>query len=173
MAKIQGEAAGAFSNDQIDMSWLLNSCPRLNGFFDEIMRMTNSSSSVCTVVSDVAISDCIIRAGAKILIPYRQLHFNKDVFGTDGLDLDPERFLETKAVARSPSHRPLGGGSTYYLGRFIAIQEVAAFIGIVQNELKVELADRNGVPRLEGMKPCPRVMGPVAAGNLTVKVERR
>ena len=173
MAKIQEETAEAFSNGQIDMSCLLNLCPRLNAFFDEVMRITNSSSSVRTVISDTAIGDCIFRAGVKILIPYRQLHFDEEVFGTDAQELDPERFLKTKTLARSPSYRPFGGGSTYCPGRFIARQEVVAFIGIVLNRFRVTLATEQSIPRLEEMKPCLGVMGPVARDDLTVRVEQR
>ena len=173
MAKIQEETAEAFSNGQIDMSCLLHSCPRLNAFFDEVMRITNSSSSVRTVLSDTVIGDCIFRAGVKILIPYRQLHFDEEVFGTDAQELDPERFLKTKTLARSPSYRPFGGGSTYCPGRFIARQEVVAFIGIVLNRFRVTLTTEQGIPRLEEMKPCLGIMGPVAGGDLTVRVEQR
>lgn len=173
MVKIREETAGAFLTDQIDMTWLLHSCPHLNAFFDEVIRMTNSSSSVRTVMSDTVIGDCTLRAGMKVLIPYRQLHFNKEVFGTDALKLNPERFLKNKALARSPSYRPFGGGSTYCPGRFIARQEVLAFIGIVLNRFRTELAGAQGIPRLEEMKPCLGIMGPVAGGDLIVRVERR
>ena len=173
MVRIYEETAGAFLNDQIDMSWLLNSCPRLNAFFDEVIRMTNSSSSVRTVVSDTVIGDCTLRAGMIVLIPYRQLHFNEEAFGTDALELDPERFLKNKALARSPSYRPFGGGSTYCPGRFIARQEVVAFIGIVLNRFRTELAGDRGIPRLEQMKPCLGIMGPVAGGDLIVRVKQQ
>lgn len=173
MVKIQEETAGAFTTDQVDMSWLLNSSPRLNAFFDEVIRMTNSSSSVRSVVSDTVIGDCTLRAGMKILIPYRQLHFNEEVFGTDALKLDPERFLKDKTLARSPSYRPFGGGTTYCPGRFIARQEVVAFIGIVLNRFRIELTGEKGIPRLEEMKPCLGIMGPVAGSDLIVRVEQR
>lgn len=85
MVKIQEETKGAFTNGDINMTWLLDSCPRLNAFFDEVMRMTNSSSSVRSVVSDTVIGDTVLGAGTKVLIPYRQLHFNEDVFGENAL----------------------------------------------------------------------------------------
>ena len=173
MANLQEETEGAFVNGEINMSWLLDSCPRLNAFFDEVMRITNSSSSVRTVVSDTVVGDSVIRTGMKVLIPYRQLHFNADVFGKDVLELDPERFLKRKALARSPSYRPFGGGSTYCPGRFIARQEVVVFIAIVLNRFRVKRVSEGAIPNLEEMKPCLGVMGPVEGGDVIVSVEQR
>ena len=173
MAKIQEETDGAFTNEDINMTWLLDSCPRLNAFFDEVMRMTNSSSSVRSVVSDTVIGDSVLRAGTKVLIPYRQLHFNEDVFGENATKLDPERFLRRNNLKRSLSYRPFGGGSTYCPGRFIARQEVVAFVGIVLNRFRVTLVTKSGVPPLEEMKPCLGIMGPTQGSDLIVRVEQR
>ena len=173
MASLQEETDAAFTNGGISLSWLLESCPRLNAFFDEVMRMTASSSSVRTAVSDTVMGDAVIRTGMKILIPYRQLHFNEEVFGEDALELDPERFLKRKALARSSSYRPFGGGSTYCPGRFIARQEVVVFVGIVLHRFRVQLVSKGGIPKLEEGKPCLGVMGPIKGGDVIIRVEQR
>lgn len=173
MVLIQEETDGAFGNAGMDMCWLLDSCPRLNAFFDEVMRMTNSSSSVRTVVSDTVIGDSVLRAGMKVLIPYRQLHFNEDIFGDNASKMDPERFLKRKNLRRSPSYKPFGGGSTYCPGRFIARQEVVAFVATVLKRFRVTLVSQSGPPPLEEMKPCLGVMGPTQEGDVMVKIEQR
>ena len=170
---IEEETEGAFTDGNINMTWLLDSCPRLNAFFDEIMRITNSSASVRSVVSDTVLGDFILRAGTKVMIPYRQLHFNEDAYGSNVAELDPERFLKSKNLKRSLSYRPFGGGSTYCPGRFIARQEVVAFVGIVLHRFKVSLVSKGGLPKLEEMKPCIGVMGPVQGGDLVIRVEQR
>ena len=161
------------------MTYLLESCVRLNCLFDEVLRMTNSSSSVRSVVSDTVIGDSVLRTGTKVLIPYRQLHFDEAVFGTDANQFDSERFLRRKGLHASPSYRPFGGGSTYCPGRFIARQEVVAFVACVLERFEMEVLreENDGIankfPRLEEMKPCLGVMGPVQGGDLFVRIQRR
>ena len=161
------------------MTLLLTSCVRLNCLFDEVLRMTNSSSSVRNVISDTIIGDSVLRSGTKVLIPYRQLHFDEAIFGIDAQEFDSERFLRQKSLHKSPSYRPFGGGTTYCPGRFIARQEVVAFVAFVLKrfELEVPCAENDGIsntfPRLEEMKPCLGVMGPVQGSDLIVRIQRR
>lgn len=141
--------------------------------------MTNSSSSIRTVVSDTIIGDFILQSGAKVLIPYRQLHFDKATFGANAQEFDSGRFFRQRNLHKSPGYRPFGGGSTYCPGRFIARQEVVAFVAFVLKrfELEVPNAEKDGIPntfpRLEEMKPCLGVMGPVQGNDIIVSIRRR
>lgn len=161
------------------MTFLLDSCVRLNCVFDEVLRVTNSSSSVRDVTSDTMIGDFVLRSGTKVLIPYRQLHFDEAIFGSNAQNFDSERFLRQKNLHKSPSYRPFGGGSTYCPGRFVARQEVVAFVAFVLKRFELEIpnAEADGVsntfPRLEEMKPCLGVMGPVQGGDLIVRIHQR
>lgn len=47
-----------------------------------------------------------------IMIPSRELHINEAVFGAKPLDFDAERFLNDKQLAKDPSFKPFGGGTT-------------------------------------------------------------
>ncbi len=160
------------------MSYLLDSSPQLNALYDEVLRITNSSSSVRSVSSKTIVGGFTFHIGMKVIIPYRQLHFDEAVFGADAQVFDAERFLKHKNLNRSPSYRPFGGGSTYCPGRFIARQEVVAFVAIVLRRFDVELAkgekgSRNALPPLEEKKPCLGVMGPVEGADLIVRVKQR
>ena len=180
LALIRDETSHAFTTTgELSMTFLLDSCVRLNCVFDEVLRMTNSSSSVRSVVSDTVIGDFVLRSGAKVLIPYRQLHFDEATFGANAQEFDSGRFFRQKNLHKSPGYRPFGGGSTYCPGRFIARQEVVAFVAYVLQRFELEVSDvekdgtPNAFPRLEEKKPCLGVMGPVHGNDLIVSVRQR
>ena len=62
------------------MTFLADSCVRLNCVFDEVLRITSSSLSTRDVLSDTIIGDFVLRSGTKVLIPYRHLHFDEAIF---------------------------------------------------------------------------------------------
>ena len=94
-----------------------------------------------TVISDTVIGEKKLRAGAKLLIPYRQLHMDPKAFSATVASFDPERFQRDKALARSPSYRPFGGGSTPCPGRFLAISEVLMFVAMVLWRFDIKVAE--------------------------------
>ncbi|KAI9879019.1 MAG: hypothetical protein M1830_009818 [Pleopsidium flavum] len=179
LSTIRTETAPAVASTGVDMNHLLQSSPHLNSLFDEVLRLTNSSSSVRSVASETTINGFTLRTGTKVIIPYRQLHFNEAVFGTNAAHFDAERFMKNKDLNRSTSYRPFGGGSTYCPGRFIARQEVVAFVALVLGRYDLELAPSEiggkteTFPALEEMKPCLGVMGPVTGDDLVIRVRRR
>ena len=61
--------------------------------YNEFLRLTTASASIRTVKSATAPGEVILRVGGKVLLPFRQLHFNKEIFGDNADDFDPERFL--------------------------------------------------------------------------------
>lgn len=173
--RIREETLAAFGGDEVDLAHLCDRSPCLNAFFDEVMRITNSSSSVRSVDEEVRIQGVRFRKGSKLLIPYRQLHMNQAVFGSDARAFNPDRFLDNKALNRNPNYRPFGGGSTYCPGRFIARQEVVAFVSIVlfRYDVGKDTDVAQEFPVLEEMKPCLGVMGPVQGADLAVRVAPR
>lgn len=166
--------AACEGRDDVDMTHLLERSPYLNAVFDEVMRLTNSSSSIRRVDAEVRIGGLKLREGTNVLIPYRQLHFNENAFGDDVRMFNPDRFLRNKSLNRNPSYRPFGGGSTYCPGRFIARQEVVAFVALVLYRYDITLAGSDaGFPAIEEMKPCLGVMGPVDGTDLPIKLSLR
>ena len=157
---IEKEIAGCFSNDEVDIEKVLQ-CPRLDAAFQETLRLTNGASSARTVIESTTLRDRVLQKDTKLLMPYRQLHLDEAVFGSHVQEFRLERFLD-KDLARSPSFRPFGGGSTYCSGRFIAKREVLTFVAIVLHRFDVKLKDSNAkLPRLDDKKPTLGVIGPV------------
>ena len=110
--------------------------------------------------------------GSKLLMPYRQLHFDEGVFGSRVEEFDPQRFIENPELGRSQSFKPFGGGVTYCSGRFIARREVISFVALVVHRYHLELKDPNqGFPRQDGKKPTLGVIGPVKGDNVILVVK--
>ena len=169
-------------------------CPRLMSFYHEILRLTTSSTSIRTVKSPISLTGGthILPPAAKVLLPLRQLHFDKSVFGPNADDFDPDRFLRDPKLSTSPSFRPFGGGSTYCPGRYVARYEVLSFIALILTRLDVRLSqgkdggsgsgsktsrgrekrERPGFPRLDSKKPTLGMMMPLAGDDVRVEVRK-
>ena len=164
-----------------DLETRLEHCPRLEAVFNEVVRLTSSSSSIRNVTSTTVIGGKTLHKGAKVLIPYRQLHLNGDIFGPDPLHFNAQRFFLNKDLSRSSSYRPFGGGVTYCPGRFIARREVIAFVALVLYRFDIDLANIQvasaskpppSFPRLDEGKPCLGIMGPVGGDDMLVTVKQ-
>lgn len=175
---IRGEAISAVrsSTSPNDLANSLEQCKSINAVFHETLRMTSSSMSVRNVLEPVTIGGKYLRAGTKVLVPYRQLHFDDKVFGTNAAVFDPERFLASKDLSRSSSFRPFGGGTSYCPGRFIAKREVLTFVALVLERFDVDLAEQNIhskalFPQIEDGKPCLGIMGPRDGWDTLLRVK--
>lgn len=186
LATVRAELASVIgvSEGTADTVKRLEQCPYLNAVYNEVLRLTNSSSAVRTVVqTTTTVTGKILRKGNRVLIPFRQQHFNSAVFGTNVDDFDPERFSRIKDLDKSASFRPFGHGSTHCPGRFLARREVLLFVALVLQRFDVSLVsvgDRDAekgrekktmMPRLEEKKPCLGVMGAVKGDDVLVKLK--
>lgn len=111
-----------------------------------------------------------LHKGTKVLIPYRQLHLNGDVLGSDPLNFNAEQFLMNKGLSRSPSYRPFGGGMSLCPGRLLARRQAITFaavvpyrfdIGLTEVEVATVSKPSPRFPSLEEGKPSLSIMGPV------------
>lgn len=168
------ETAPAIQPSAINMPFLLSSCPHLDSLYNEVLRLTNSAASIRTVESPTIIGGKTLRPGTKVLSPFRQMHFDEDVFGEDALKFNADRFFTNEGLARSKSYRPFGGGTKHCPGRFVARQEVYMFVVVVLHRFEIGLAAGGQVfPRLETKKPNFGVMGPVDGSDCFVSVKLR
>jgi cholesterol 7alpha-monooxygenase len=183
LASIRNEIVPVVNEGLIGLEYRLEQCLFLDSVYNEALRITASSSSIRTVLSTTDIGGKQLRSGTKVLIPYRQLHFNEDVWGTDAKTFDPERFLKNKNLARNSSFRPFGGGTTYCPGRFLAKREVMTFVALLIYRFDIALAvnptllanedktAKPAFPQLEEQKPCLGIMGPVKDHDVCLRVK--
>ncbi|KAL8935171.1 MAG: hypothetical protein Q9216_005557 [Gyalolechia sp. 2 TL-2023] len=151
----------------------LDNCPRLDAVYHEVLRLTTASTSIRTVISPTVIGGKEFSVGNDVFMPFRQMHLDPAVFGTDSRQFNPARFLDN-TLKKSPSYRPFGGGTTYCPGRFLAKREVLTFVALALNrfDLAVTGSGQQGsqFPRLETRKPSLGVLAPIAGDDITIYV---
>ena len=145
--------------------------------------MANGALSARKIVALTQIRSKVLRSGNTILMPLRQLHYNKVAFGDNPAQFDPQRFLKDKTLRNSPSFRPFGGGVSYCPGRFLAKQEMLFFVALVINRFDIKLAEEvsqdgklprsQAFPKLDESTPALGVNGPVKGSDVFVNLRRR
>ena len=116
---IRTETAAAFDDSgRVDYHYLEDSSPRLGAVWYETIRMTAYSASVRYITKDTVIGGKILRKNNRVMVPYRQIHFDEEVFGKGVHKFDPERFIKDPALQKSSGRRPFGGGVTMCPGRY-------------------------------------------------------
>ena len=163
-----------FLDGSIDGDYIMNACPRLKGIWQETVRLTAFSSSIRYITEDTLIGGRILRKGNRVVIPYRQLHFDTGVFGPDVAEFQSERFIKQPSLTRHPSWRPFGGGSTQCPGRFVAEQAAVVFVAIVLHRFDITLAPpTQSFPLPEEGNPVLGLMDPKKGCDLQVRLHSR
>lgn len=171
---VREETRVAFSTDEIDVDHIVNSCPRFKGIWDETIRLTAFSSSVRYITEDTVIGGKILRKGNRVVIPYRQLHFDESVFGKSVSEFQSDRFIKEPGLTRHASWRPFGGGSTQCPGRFVAKQSVMTFVALVLHRFEIEIYPASqGFPLAEEGNPVLGLMDLKEGSDLKIKLTRR
>ena len=186
VATLQQEVSSVVSEGMDDLEYRLEQqCPRLRAVFLEILRLSTSSSTIRGVMQATNIGDKTLKSGANILIPYRRLHRDPDVFGENAERFEPERFLKDPGLATNPSFRPFGGGKTYCPGRYLAEREVLTFVALVIHRFDIHIAKgklahdiKTGLalpdfPRMDRKKFCLGSMEPVKGDDMILDIKPR
>ncbi|KAF2793410.1 cytochrome P450 [Melanomma pulvis-pyrius CBS 109.77] len=133
----------------------LNTLPLLNAIYCETLRTTASSISVRDVLEDCFISNVKLQKGSRLIIPFRQMLLDENVFGPDAEVFNPERFLHNPALVKNPSFRPFGGGATFCPGRFVAQQGAVTIVALLLSRLRIALSNPDQkFPIPNETKPC-------------------
>jgi cytochrome P450 len=172
-AMIRAEVATATeeSTTLMDLSNRLEHSDGLIAYYNEVTRFVTSSLTVRKVAADTHINGKILRAGAQVMLPYRQLLMEEEVFGPDVAQLNPLRFLDNKLLARSANFKPFGSGRNMCPGRFLARKEVLLFTALVLTRFEAESADTSATfPRMNFGKPILGPLEPVSGDDLILNV---
>ncbi|KAF4633341.1 hypothetical protein G7Y89_g4783 [Cudoniella acicularis] len=161
----------------IELASRLSECARLVAVYNETIRLTASSVSVRTVVGPANIDNLNLEKGARLVIPYRQMLLDEQFFGADAQSFNHERFFHNPALAKSPSYKPFGGGTTLCPGRILAQREVLLFVALAVGKFKLGLGTgldktHRQLPELETKNPCIGIMGPVTGQDVHINVRK-
>lgn len=147
--------------------------------YHEVIRVVTSSISVRNVAKPIYIGGKELQPGGRVIVPYRQMLLDDEVFGGDPFEFNPNRFLENKNLNKSSSYRPFGGGSTYCPGRFLAKAEILTCVALAIHKFDMKLnrdkhqGARGGFPQLELNKPCLGIMSPKEGHDLVFDIRQR
>lgn len=180
LAIIKAETRPAFNaaDDKLDMNYLLDQCPQLASFYEELLRTANQPIDARVVAAEVTIGGKKLLPGRKLLMPYEQLHTNPQVFGANANEFGPTRFLKRPDLLRSTSWRPFGGVKTHCPGRFLARREVYMFLALLLFWFEIKLVSKPGskskskpkFPVLDTVIPAGGVLPPVVGDDVFVEV---
>lgn len=169
-------------NGVIDLEYLKNECPHLSSIWHETLRLATSAGSFRLLTTPTQIGNKLLRKDCALVIPSRQLHFNKSVFGPSTHEFQPDRFFQTVSgekssasfLHRSRSWRPFGGGFNHCPGRFVAYQQTSIFITLLLHRFDIELASpQQRFPRWAEGDPFPGMMAPRDKDDLRVALTER
>ena len=147
LEQIRQETEPAFKHGVLSVDYLKESCPLLDGVWNETLRHSAYSASVRHITEDTVIGGKTLRKGNRLMIPYRQLHFDGGVFGEDAQIFEPARFEKNPKLLRSASWRPFGGGITMCPGRHVAKESVAIFVAIALQRFNIDFVSGQAFPR--------------------------
>ncbi|KAL9056430.1 MAG: hypothetical protein Q9162_002911 [Coniocarpon cinnabarinum] len=168
----------AYENTQLspsDLSSGLQKCPQLLSVYHEVMRLTSFSGSIRHSSRATNFVGYDIAAGTKVVIPYREMFMDKDVFGLNADTFQWNRFLGSKrrALTRSQSYRPFGGGVGLCPGRFISQSEILTFVSRVIGKYDLRCHEGRDLPAVETKKLSLGIMGPANGEDVMLSVRRR
>ncbi|MCJ1465351.1 hypothetical protein MMC07_003969 [Pseudocyphellaria aurata] len=171
IADLRAEIAPVLAEGAADLVAKLDRLPLLESVYLESLRLSSSSGTVRKVQYCTDIGDMTLQSGANVVIPYRQLHRNEEVFGANADQFEPRRFLNNKELRRSPSFKPFGGGTTYCPGRFLARNEVMAFLAVLLHRFDVSLVPNQRFPKMDTRKISLALLDPEHGEDLRVNVK--
>ncbi|KAH8700864.1 putative cytochrome P450 [Talaromyces proteolyticus] len=174
---IRAEILPAVEGGEVNHQYLVKDCPLLDSLYADILRATMSSPMVRDVMETTTIAGKKLRKGNRIMISYRQLHLNTDVWGTTPELVQPDRFLRDKSLKTNNSYRPWGGGSTLCPGRFFAKKAIFTFVAVLLGRYptiridEVTVGGKKGgskpaFPRADFSKPIPGIVPPIMGDDI-------
>ncbi|KAI0381915.1 putative cytochrome p450 [Hypomontagnella monticulosa] len=174
---VRAETSSAFQGDElVNPSHLWANCPQLENIWHETLRLCSNAASVRHVDRDTVIGGKLMREGNRIMIPYRQLHFETSVYGADSHRFRPDRFGESNkgtALTRGPSWRPFGGGKTLCTGRHAAKRATLIFVATLLRRFNIEMIGNPPLPEPDLGRPVLGISSFQKGHDLTVRLSVR
>ena len=177
---VRSETEDAYKDGYLDRKYLCANSSTLDAMFHEALRLNGGAMVARKVLEPLEFGGRILQKGNTVLMPSRQLHKNKEVWGDDVNEFKALRFAKNKALTRHSSFRPFGGGVTYCPGRVLAKEEVFGFLAILLHRFDLRLA-KSGIPgqaqqafpRLDDSIPTLGISGPVKGMDVLVDLSLR
>ncbi|KAJ4983402.1 hypothetical protein SVAN01_11094 [Stagonosporopsis vannaccii] len=168
---------------------LQQACPQLNSVWREVMRLYALMITVRYVEEDTKIADTyLLRKGSIVQLAGGALHFDKNLWGPDADEFNPDRFLYSKDGSKAgvdgsvlpgransvhpATFRSFGGGASLCPGRYFAQAEIIGLSALLL--LGYDMTPINGTswnPPADRKRTPISVMKPLK--DVDVKLQRR
>jgi cytochrome P450 len=136
----------------ITYSSIGETCPLLHSCFREVARLASQNATLRRVLEDTVLRDengqsWVLKKGNNVILPGECLHRDRDTWGEDADEFNPERFLpnntptKKKERLRKLSYVPFGGGRHLCPGRRFALAETLSFMAALVLGFDVEGLD--------------------------------
>lgn len=177
---IRAETDPAFGSDGtiVNLGHLHTQCPQLDAAWNETMRLHGAAASIRTVTTDTVIGGRTLRAGRRLIIPYRQLHLEPTIFGEDVRVFRPDRFLTKKTESgerlRLEHFRPFGGGSTICSGRHFSKRIVTILVTLLIRRYDISTAgEQHSLPLEDEWRPVLGIVDPKPGYDMRIRLTPR
>ena len=159
----RAEVAPAFKNGvgtRPDMEYV-KTCPKLNATFYETLRVHGCASGFRRVVSETTIAGYNSKTGNDAIMPYRQLHIDKEILGSDAETFDIHRFIDNPKLATGKTFKPFGGGLALCYARFLVRQTALCFLATLVTRYGIEAVGDSPFPEMDDKLPQLGVVLPM------------
>ena len=144
-----------------------------------MLRLTVGSTAIRTITTHTKMSSKTLKAGNKVLIPLRALHYNETFFGDNTEEFVATRFLNND-LETSPHFRPFAGGIPDPAGQSLTKRTTMLLVATVLHRFEVEVVpnplEGEKTPRIPEIDQASLTMGvmePVKGTEVYVKVRER
>ncbi|KAM3064745.1 hypothetical protein ACMFMG_005733 [Clarireedia jacksonii] len=168
--ELREEMIPAVKTSEIDHSYILEKCPKYSAVWQETLRMAASAASVRFVSEDTSLNGYTLRKGNRVIVPFRKLHLDPGVFGSDAKEFKADRFAKDPSLHRHI--RAFGGGSTYCPGRHLSKLWIGCIVAMLLDRFDLVLEGEQPFP--EGSEETPSLGMLGNSGNdLMVRLKPR
>ncbi|XP_071703144.1 cytochrome P450 CYP72A219-like [Rutidosis leptorrhynchoides] len=121
----------------------LNHLKVVNMIFNEVLRLYPPGTSLGRVVhKQTKLGDLMLPAGTLLQINTMLLHYDRDLWGDDVNEFDPNRFSEgvSKATKGKTCYVPFGGGPRICIGQNFALMEAKIMLVMILQRFCFEIS---------------------------------
>ncbi|KAM0019535.1 putative secologanin synthase [Helianthus debilis subsp. tardiflorus] len=115
----------------------------INNIFNEVLRLYSPAASFRRLIHDESkLGNLTLPAGTLIQINVLIVHHDKDMWGEDANEFNPQRFSEgvSKVTKGQAAYLPFGGGPRICIGQNFAILEAKMAIAMILQHFSFELS---------------------------------
>jgi cytochrome P450 len=168
--ELREELTPALKTSEIDSSHILDKSPKFSAVWQETLRMAASAASVRIVSEDTEINGYKLRKGGRVIVPFRKLHLDPGVFGSDSNEFKADRFAKDPLLHRHI--RAFGGGATFCPGRHLSKVWIGCIVAMLLDRFDLVLEGNQQFPQSSEVNPSLGMLG-VKGDDLMVRLKPR